>query len=128
MLPLGLARVGSLDVSLLRPARPRAREDVHRAGLRNGAIILVPVRALCRAGFVVRRDRKRVAILTEAAGIAKLVALPRIRSLEVSLLRPIRTRANEDVDRARSIQRIVLLIAVHPLPFAALKSTPHPHP
>ena len=121
----GLAGVRCLDVCLLRPGRACSRKHVDRAGQRNGFVILIAVDALCSAGFARRGNGERVAVLAQRDGIPEFVALSGIRSLDVCLLRPRIIPLNEDINRTRAVQRIVLLVSVDTLRAAALIRSSH---
>ena len=116
----GLAGVRCLDVRLLRPRGPAAREDVHGAGLRNRAILLVAVDALGAAPLELRRDGQRVPVGAQRDGVAELAAHLRIRGLEVGLLPPARAVPDEHVHCTGAVHRIVVLVSVHAGGAAAL--------
>ena len=108
----GFAGVRGLDVRLLRPGGAGAGENVDGASLRHGVVVLIAVDAGCGARFPVGADGHRIAVAAQRDGRPEMIALPGVGRLDVRLLRPGVALTDEDVDSARRIDRIVVLVAV----------------
>src|SRR5262249_50751835 len=107
-----LTCVRCLEIGLLRPHRSSTGKDVDSSCLWDGVIVLIAVDAFGSAGLARRGNGQSIAVLAERHDEAKLVALSRIRRLDVCLLCPCVVSPHEDVYSASAIQRSVVLVAV----------------
>ncbi len=108
-----LPGISRLQVGLLRPLCPVAREDIGRSRV-EGRI----VRQISPDDHRVARNRHRE---------AELVARRGIPCLQVGLLRPHSPATREEVGRAGVRARIVRRVAVDPGCFAVLAGSPDDH-
>ena len=114
------AGVRRLDVGVLRPGVSGAREDVGGARLRNRVVVLITVHAGRGARFPRRGHRQRISVAAEREAEAELIALTRVRGLDVRLLRPGVAAPHVDIDGAGVVERVVVLVAVDAARRAAL--------
>src|SRR5438093_1655563 len=119
---IGRVGIGSFNVSLLRPICPVAREDVNRARVQLGVIILVTIDTLSAAVLGDGAGGKSITVGAQtnrepkSVSIRELIAhawFAGIRSFDVCLLRPGRSCSREDVYRPGLWDGVVVLVAVH---------------
>ena len=92
--------------------RAAAREDVHRAGLRNRVVGLIAIHAGGAARFPVRCHGHGVSVGAQGDGTSKVVTGTGVRRLDVRLLLPRTAIAGVHVHRTAVIRAVVVLVTV----------------
>ena len=104
--------VRGLEIGLLGPGCSAAHENICSTGVCSAVVGLIAVDTSRVAILAIRPDDHRVA--RNSQGNTKLVISTGVRSLEIGLLAPGRSAAQEHVSSAGGSSTVVTLIAVDP--------------
>jgi hypothetical protein len=117
------ARIRCLEVGFLGPIRSVSHEHVGGARRKGVIVLLVAINSSCAAVFLHRADHNDVSGHSHA--ISKEIVCRGIGSFEISLLRPVRARAHEDIGSTCAFSQRVELVPIHRRRVAVFEGRAH---